>query len=205
MVKNIVFDIGDVILNFDFNRVVDKYTSDPQDKEFILNNILNTKDWQGFTLIDKGYLTIDKAITIVLKNTNHKKDELITKVFKHYFLYSHFNEQVLDLIKRLKTRYKIYLLSNINEYTFNFIKDSGLFERVDGYILSFQVHQVKPEEEIYKNLIHKYNIKAYESLFIDDTQDNIKTAKNLGFEAIHVLPNNYEDLINKLHEKLRKE
>lgn len=205
MVKNIVFDIGDVILNFDFNRVVDKYTSDPQDKEFILNNILNTKDWQGFTLIDKGYLTIDEAITIVLKNTNHKKDELITKVFKHYFLYSHFNEQVLDLIKRLKTRYKIYLLSNINEYTFNFIKDSGLFERVDGYILSFQVHQVKPEEEIYKNLIHKYNIKAYESLFIDDTQDNIKTAKNLGFEAIHVLPNNYEDLINKLHEKLRKE
>ena len=202
MVKNIVFDIGDVILNFDFNRVVDKYTSDPQDKEFILNNILNTKDWQGFTLIDKGYLTIDEAITIVLKNTNHKKDELITKVFKHYFLYSHFNEQVLDLIKRLKTRYKIYLLSNINEYTFNFIKDSGLFERVDGYILSFQVHQVKPEEEIYKNLIHKYNIKAYESLFIDDTQDNIKTAKNLGFEAIHVLPNNYEDLINKLHEKL---
>ena len=205
MVKNIVFDIGDVILNFDFNRVVDKYTSDPQDKEFILNNILNTKDWQGFTLIDKGYLTIDEAIIIVLKNTNHKKDELITKVFKHYFLYSHFNEQVLDLIKRLKTRYKIYLLSNINEYTFNFIKDSGLFERVDGYILSFQVHQVKPEEEIYKNLIHKYNIKAYESLFIDDTQDNIKTAKNLGFEAIHVLPNNYEDLINKLHEKLRKE
>ena len=205
MVKNIVFDIGDVILNFDFNRVVDKYTSDPQDKEFILNNILNTKDWQGFTLIDKGYLTIDEAITIVLKNTNHKKDELITKVFKHYFLYSHFNEQVLDLIKMLKTRYKIYLLSNINEYTFNFIKDSGLFERVDGYILSFQVHQVKPEEEIYKNLIHKYNIKAYESLFIDDTQDNIKTAKNLGFEAIHVLPNNYEDLINKLHEKLRKE
>lgn len=205
MVKNIVFDIGDVILNFDFNRVVDKYTSDPQDKEFILNNILNTKDWQGFTLIDKGYLTIDEAITIVLKNTNHKKDELITKVFKHYFLYCHFNEQVLDLIKRLKTRYKIYLLSNINEYTFNFIKDSGLFERVDGYILSFQVHQVKPEEEIYKNLIHKYNIKAYESLFIDDTQDNIKTAKNLGFEAIHALPNNYEDLINKLHEKLRKE
>ena len=202
MVKNIVFDIGDVILNFDFNRVVDKYTSDPQDKEFILNNILNTKEWQGFTLIDKGYLTIDEAINIVLKNTNHKKDELITKVFKHYFLYSHFNEQVLDLIKRLKTRYKIYLLSNINEYTFNFIKDSGLFERVDGYILSFQVHQVKPEEEIYKNLIHKYNIKAYESLFIDDTQDNIITAKNLGFEAIHVLPNNYEDLINKLHEKL---
>ena len=201
MIKNIVFDIGDVILNFDFDCILNKLTDDLKKKDYILNNVLNTSDWCGFTLIDNGFLTIEQAIAIVQKRTNHKEDELIEKLFKNYFLYSYFNKKVLNLIKKLKKNYKIYLLSNINKYTFNYVKNSDLFEIVDGYVLSYQVHQVKPNEDIYLNLIKKYNIMAIESLFIDDKFENIKTAKKLGFDTVYVLPNNYEDLIKKVNEK----
>ena len=200
MVKNIVFDIGDVILNFDFHRVLDKYTDDPNKKKFVLN-ILTTPDWKGFAQIDYGYLTIDEAIDNVKSRTNHQEDELVDYVFRHYYLYSYFNDRVLNLIKKLKRKYRIYLLSNINEYTFQFIKNSDLFKVVDGYVLSYQIHQVKPDKAIYQNLIHKYNLLASESLFIDDNFLNIKTAEDLGFRVIHVLPNNYDDLLNKLIEK----
>ena len=200
MVKNIVFDIGDVILNFDFHRVLDKYTDDPNKKKFVLN-ILTTPDWMGFAQIDYGYLTIDEAIANVKSRTHHQEDELVDYVFRHYYLYSYFNDRVLNLIKKLKRKYRIYLLSNINEYTFQFIKNSDLFKLVDGYVLSYQVHQVKPDKAIYQNLIHKYNLLASESLFIDDNFENIKTAEDLGFHVIHVLPNNYDDLLSKLIEK----
>lgn len=202
MIKNIVFDIGDVILNFDFKKVVDEFTNDLEKKEFFLNNILTSPSWQGFTLIDYGYLTIGEAISIVQDNTNYRESDLVEKVFKNYFLYSHINKKVLDLIKKLRKEYKIYLLSNINEHTFNFIKTSGLFEIVDGYILSFEEHKVKPNEGIYKKLLAKYGLTASESLFIDDNLRNIKTAKRLNFEVIHVLPNNYDNLIDKLNEKI---
>lgn len=204
MIKNIVFDIGDVILNFDFMRTLNEITDNLEKREFILKNILNTPDWMGFTLIDNGYLTIEEAITIVQNRTKHKEDELVEKFFKNYFLNSHFNKKVLDLIKKLRKKYKIFLLSNINKYTFEFIKNSELFKIVDGFILSFEVHQVKPKKAIYKSLIEKYNIKFNESLFIDDNFFNVKTAKKLGFLGICVLPNDYNDLIKKLDEIMQK-
>ena len=109
MIKNIVFDIGDVILNFDFMRTLNEITDNLEKREFILKNILNTPDWMGFTLIDNGYLTIEEAITIVQNRTKHKEDDLVEKFFKNYFLNSHFNKKVLDLIKKLRKPKKKFL------------------------------------------------------------------------------------------------
>ncbi len=201
MVKNIIFDIGNVILNFNLSYILPKFTANQKDQEFILKNIINSPEWLGYALIDTGFLSKEDAIKIVKDRTNHTNDTLIDNFWNHYMEYSFIDENVLNLIKKLKGNYKIYLLSNINEYTYNFIKPSGLFELVDGYVLSYQVHKIKPHEDIYKTLIEKYNLNPSESLFIDDNQTNVDTANSLGLIGKVVKPDDYNDLIDVLKKE----
>lgn len=202
MIKNVIFDIGNVILNFDIHYVLSKFTDSYDDRQFILDNIINSPEWLQFALIDTGFITRENAIEIVKDRTNHVNDQLIEKFWNNYNNYASINYDVINLIKKLKdNNYKIYLLSNINPYTHEFIlNNSDLFNIVDGYILSYEVHKVKPYQSIYKELLDKYNLISGESLFIDDNEKNVLTANNLGIHGKSVIPDNYDSIINILNE-----
>ena len=203
MIKNVVFDIGNVILNFDYMKVISEYTDSIEEQKFILDNIMNSPEWLGYSLIDTGFITKEEAIQIVQDRTNHINDNLVRNFWNNYNNYAFVDKRVLNLIERLKNKgYKVYLLSNMNEYTFNKVKDSNLFNIVDGYVLSYLVHQVKPYVSIYKTLINKYNLKVSECLFIDDNENNINTAKMLGMSATLVKADNYEDILRVLNNSL---
>ena len=77
IIKNIIFDIGNVILNFNVDDVLQKFTSDRNEQKFILDNIINSPEWLGNALIDTGYITRENAIEIVKDRTNHVYDNLI--------------------------------------------------------------------------------------------------------------------------------
>ena len=195
MIKNVVFDIGNVILNFDYMKVISEYTDSIEEQKFILDNIMNSPEWLGYSLIDTGFITKEEAIQIVQDRTNHINDNLVRNFWNNYNNYAFVDKRVLNLIERLKNKgYKVYLLSNMNEYTFNKVKASNLFNIVDGYVLSYLVHQVKPYISIYKTLISKYNLTVSECLFIDDNENNINTANSLGMIGRLVKPDNYEDI-----------
>lgn len=201
MVKNIIFDIGNVILNFDYTRVLDSYTSNKEKQKFIKKNIINSPEWLGNSLLDTGYITKEDAIKIVQDRTNHINDELIFDFWSNCNKYSYIDDNVLKLLAKLKEKgYSIYLLSNINADMYDYIKDSVLFKLVDGYILSYLEHQIKPYEAIYKTLIKRYNINPNESIFIDDNDKNIKTANKLGFIGAKVESDNYNSIIKILKE-----
>ena len=149
MIKNIIFDIGNVILNFNIKEVLQKFTSNKIEQKFILKNIINSPEWLGNALIDTGYISREDAIEIVKDRTNHCNDKLIVDFWKNYNDFAQVNTKVLNLIQKLKdNNYKIYLLSNINPYTFEFVNKSGLFDFVDGYVLSYQEHKIKPYKAI---------------------------------------------------------
>lgn len=202
MIKNIIFDIGNVILNFDIDNVLSQFTDSYEDRQFILENIINSPEWLQFALIDTGFITREEAIEIVKDRTNHVNDIIIEKFWNNYNNYASINCDVINLIKKLKdNNYSIYLLSNINAYTHQFILNtSNLFDIVDGYVLSYQVHKVKPYKAIYEELLNKYNLIPEESLFIDDNQKNILTANELGIYGKFVIPDNYDSVINLLNE-----
>ena len=196
MIKNIIFDIGNVILNFNYERVLNSYTSNKKDQDFIKKNIYNSPEWLGNSILDIGYITKDEAIKKVQERTNHTNDKLIYDFWKKCNKYAYIDKNVLEIITKLNEKgYKIYLLSNINEDMHNHIKNNKLFKIVDGYILSYLEHKIKPHEDIYKTLIKKYNINPKESIFIDDNKNNIETANKLDFIAAKVEPDNYKDII----------
>ena len=201
MIKNIIFDIGNVILQFDIKEVIPNFTKKESEKQFIINNIINSPEWLQYSLIDTGFISREQAIEIVEDRTNHINYELIEKFWYRYNDYSFINDNVIDIIKELKEKdYKIYLLSNINSHTYNHIKDNKLFNLVDGYVFSYIEHQVKPYVGIYNTLLERYKLIPRECLFIDDNIKNIKTANELGIQGKKVIPDNFESVVQTLKE-----
>ena len=196
-IKNIIFDIGNVILNFNLNEVVPNFTENKEEQQFIIKNIINSPEWLGNALIDTGYISREDAIEIVKDRTNHCNDKLIVDFWSTYNDFAKVDRNVLKLIQKLKdNNYKIYLLSNINPYTFEFVNKSGLFNLVDGYVLSYQEHKVKPYKAIYNVLLERYKLNAEECLFIDDNSNNVKTANELNIQGKSVLPDNLDSIID---------
>jgi putative hydrolase of the HAD superfamily len=96
-------------------------------------------------------------------------------------------EENIYILKSLKQKgYWLYFLSNFIKEAYIYVEGKyDFFKYFSGGILSCYVHHLKPEPEIYKALIGKYEIKPEESIFIDDHIDFLKKAKEFGFETIH--------------------
>jgi len=87
----------------------------------------------------------------------------------------------------LKKSFKLYALSNYGRIYFEMVRERyDFFELFDGMVISSHVGYLKPEKEIYLELIRRYKIVPEESLFIDDTPENVKTAREIGFRAVRL-------------------
>ncbi|MBQ6497594.1 MAG: HAD family phosphatase [Bacilli bacterium] len=192
--KNIIFDFGNVLMTFNAKEIVPKFTSSQEEQDFLINSVVNSPEWGGLGLIDTGYLSGEEITNIINDRSNNKYKDLVINFMNNFYEYRYIQQEVIEIIKNLKNKgYKVYLLSNTNEKSYEkVIKDiEYLF---DGVVLSYKIHMIKPYEGIYKYLIDKYKIIPEESLFIDDREDNIRTANSLGIKGRTVKPDNVEDI-----------
>ena len=200
-IKNIIFDIGNVILHFDLEKVLPHFAKTEEEWNFLIQEVVHSPEWLLYSLVDTGFLSREQAVAIVEDRTNHKNDKLIEEFWYHYNEYSFIDEKVLLLLKNLKKKgYSIYLLSNINEHTFISIQDSELFKIVDGYVFSYLEHQVKPYESFYLTLLDRFKLKSNECLFIDDNKKNVETARDLGMIGEVVTPDSYSSVYDVLEK-----
>lgn len=195
MIKNIVFDLGNVILKGKSSTCISNICENKEEQE-ILKAFFNSNTQE----LDLGYITIKDYYEQcnIQKNIKEKyKNKLI-----EYYKYRSYNEDILELINILKENYNIYILSNNNNEVYEYLKTNKKFKNIDGWIISSTYHCVKPDEKIYKILFKEYNIKPEESIFIDDKKENIETSKKLGMDG-YVL--DYEnDGIEKLIQFLKE-
>jgi len=95
------------------------------------------------------------------------------------------NKDVMSFVKQIKGKYKIYILSNhVREWFGDAIKRFGFEELFDGIFTSYDVKVSKPEKEIYLKFLERFGIKGEECAFIDDRQENVKAADELGIKGI---------------------
>ena len=113
------------------------------------------------------------------------------------------NEDIVDIAKQLRTQnFNIYVLSNMAEATYLYIKNIDFFKLCDGIVISAYENIKKPDKKIFEILLNRFNIKANESLFIDDDDTNRSyiTANELGILGRRVEPNSAKDIIKLLNE-----
>lgn len=180
MLKNIVFDLGNVLVKFDSNELIYSFFNERQEevKSFYFDSL-----WNEY---DQGLYSVEEMIEKGVKQF----PELELSIKK---LMYHWTEFVIPLkdnvayIKDLKRLgYNVYILSNIPEDDTKYLRSLGVFDTIDGGVFSYEYKKIKPDPEIFHILLEKYNLKASECLFLDDQKDNVVAASNLGFETIEV-------------------
>lgn len=186
--KNIIFDLGGVLLNIDYSLVTKAFLAlGLTDFDKLYSKAHQTK---LFDLYEKGQISSEAF-------RNHVKtcfsipidDETIDKAWNAMLL--DLPPERLHLLQQLKTKHRIFLLSNTNDihiqYINNYLKEtfgiadlSGYFEKV---YLSYEVGMRKPDAEIFELVLSENNLDPNETLFIDDSIQHIEGAKKLGIHT----------------------
>lgn len=182
MIKNVVFDIGNVIWKGRSSIILEKLNLSEEEKRQINNTF-----FRNTNLLDKGMESIEEHFNKCPSSiTDNKK---IKKSILEYYKYRDFNLNIIELIHKLKENgYNIYILSNNNKEAMEYLKQAPEVQCIDGWVVSCDYGIIKPEKEIYEVLFDEFNIKPKESFFIDDMERNINAAKGLGMNG-YVLKN----------------
>ncbi len=193
MIKNIIFDLGNVLLRFKPEEFLLQFTSDKEYIKQFVPKITRSKLWLD---LDRGYESLENAEIIFLSKYPEEK-ELISLFFNHWMeMLTPIEENISILLDLSESGYKTYILSNFIKEAFKFVKDKfDFFTLFDGQIISGEEKVIKPEKAIYETLLRRYQLIPEESLFIDDVLAFLKPAKKLGISTIW----------NRPHTDLRKE
>ena len=200
MVKNIIFDLGNVIINYNQQAIIDRFAKTDDEKEYLMENNFKAPEWRK---IDLGEIDNSEAVKRINERHNNKFKELTEKFWHNWYKEQKINEDIVGIAKILKDKgYNIYVLSNMANETYNYFKNIDFFKLCNGIIISAQEHIKKPDERIFKILLERYNLKAEQCLFIDDDDTNrsYETANRLGILGRRVIPNDYNDIKTELEE-----
>lgn len=192
MINNIIFDLGNVLLDFKPVEYLRTKFDDEEKIQEIFEEIFLSEEWP---MLDRGVITEEEAIDRICSRSNGNVELIKFVMCNWYEMFTPIEDTVIALKKLKDKGYKIYYLSNFHMLSFeNVTKRYEFFKYFDGGVVSYEEKALKPEEDIYKRLIKRYEIHPEESVFIDDIAVNIEGAKKLGFETIHF--KSIEDLKN---------
>ena len=201
MIKNIVFDLGGVVVAHNaesFKEKLGDFFS------FVFGPDMKCVPmfWQDY---DRGVLTIDETAAEVAKLRN-----CTAETAKEHMLYAISLQEEIEptaqLIKELKERgYKLYVLSNMSKEYIEFLRDFPVFDYFDEQVVSCEIGLGKPDRRIYEYLLTRYGLNPAETIFIDDRKDNVDVAEELGITPFHFDRTNPEEACNNLRRVIYNE
>lgn len=193
-IDTVVFDIGNVLTDFAWDKFLVFKGYDDKMVERIAKATVYSDDWVEY---DKGNLTNEEIIARFVENDPKIRSE-IEDSFKNIDGIILKREKTIPWIRALKAAgYKVLYLSNFSKQALEGCPDAMAFlDETDGGILSFREHVVKPDPAIYNLLVSRYNLTPSKTVFIDDTPVNIEAARNLGWKGI--IYRDYNQVVDEL-------
>ena len=180
--KDIVFDLGGVFVDWNPRYLYNKVFSTEKETEWFLANVC-TQQWN--TQQDAGR-PFEEGIALL-------EEKFPEYAFAIRFYWTRWGEMLggeipgtAEILRELKKRgYRVYALSNWSAETFPIAqKQFSFLKEFDGIVISGEEKLVKPDPKIFTHLLNKYNLKADNCVFIDDNAANISKAADLEFETI---------------------
>ena len=198
MIKNIIFDIGNVLLDFDYHPFIKELLKDDDVIEHVNNAIWMTGYWND---LDRGMNT-DFIFQKMLEAEPEYEDE-IRLVFDNVGQCIKKEDYAIPWIKDLKKRgYRVLFLSNYAEHTMNANPlPLDFLTYMDGGVFSCNEGIIKPDRRIYQILIERFGLVPEECVFLDDSKTNVIAAQTMGMNAIHF--EGYEKARQELEEMLK--
>ena len=185
MIRNIIFDIGNVLTDFRWEGfLADKGFDEDMIRRIAKASVMNPL-WAEY---DRGTWTEEQIIAAFIKDAPELEKEL-------HLAFDEIKGMVtprayaIPWLQELKRKgYHVYYLSNFSRKAEVECADAlDFLPEMEGGILSYKEHLIKPEPEIYQLLLKRYGLKAEESVFLDDTLKNVEAAEEQGIHGIHFL------------------
>lgn len=198
MLKNIIFDLGNVVLKLNWDIVLDKYVENTDDKKILENVIFNSVEWQK---LDEG--TIEKTIAInnMLSKLPERLHASCIEIMKNWQDGLVINIEILRFIEHLKQNgYNTYILSNAPLDIPDYLERNDLNKYFDGKIISSEEKIVKPNKEIYELILKRFSLNPEECLFIDDKLENINGACLCKINGYIFDYNNFDKFLKDIKE-----
>ena len=196
MIKNVVFDIGGVLADYKIKEFLANKGFDEAMIKRILKASILSPYWGKF---ERAELTEEAILKAFASLAPEIEDELY-KAYSNVEGMLVIRDFAIPLVKKLKEAgLNVYYLSNYSKKAYDECGDSLAFmEYIDGGMLSFMVGKTKPDFEMYKLFLNEYDLKPEECIFVDDTEENVVAARELGFNGI--VFKTYDDMIKSLRE-----
>ena len=182
MIKNLIFDFGKVLVDYDFEAFFRRYITD-EERCRAFTPILHNEEVQR--MFDREEHSFDEIIEEII--CQHREFEQEIRYFATHYpeIVTNEVEGMRDLLTRLKGEgYRLYGLTNWCSKVYLTMAQFEIFDLLDGYIISSEEKVIKPEAEIYQRLFNKFNLKPEECLFADDRAENIEGGRRVGMEGI---------------------
>ena len=183
MIRNIVFDMGNVVIRFDPVYFLDRAgITEPEDRKLVLNELFHSVEWAQ---MDAGDLTEETAEPLILPRFPERLRETVRTLLYSWAYPRDMVPGMEDLIRRLKEAgYGIWLLSNASVAQHDYWPRFPVSRLFDGKLISCDVKVVKPCHKIYRLFTEEFALKENECVFIDDAPSNVAAAVACGWQGI---------------------
>lgn len=202
MLKNVVFDMGNVLIGFDHDVIMDQHSLNEEERKLVREKLFLGENWK---LHDLGILDEEQ----LYQRTVEQLPEHLHKTVHE--LVFHWHDPVLpikgmdQLIRQLKQKgMRLYLLSNAGKDQKSYWNRIPGSEFFDAAVVSAFEGCIKPDPKIYKILLERYHLRVEECLFIDDMEENLTSAKKLGMDVIR-FDGDVKKLKNEIEKRLGEE
>lgn len=199
MIRNIIFDIGNVLADYCWMEHIERFGYRGETAERIGKAMMQSAVWPE---MDRGVWTSEELLAGFIANDPALAEE-IREVFSDLSTLVRERSGSIPWIRALKAEgYGVYYLSNFSKRVEEEAAGELTFlKEMDGGIMSHRERLIKPDRAIYRLLLDRYGLLAEESVFLDDTPENVEAARALGIRGL--LVESQEQAGQKLQELLR--
>ncbi len=182
MIKNIIFDIGNVLADFCWKDFFMGFGYEGETLERLADATVKSSVWDE---VDRGVWSDEELVDGFVRNAPSLEEEL-RQIFENVHGMVVKRDYAIPWIKKLqKAGYRCYYLSNFSHKAHTECADAlDFLEYMDGGILSYRDKLIKPDTAIYELLLDRYGLKGEECVFLDDTEKNLPPARALGIHTV---------------------
>lgn len=202
MIKNIVFDMGNVLILFYPEKIFSSILSDKDEIDAIMTHFFGTTEYRE---VDRGTMTYAQMLEKIKGNLPEHLIALLKELYVDNCFVTKYMPpfpEMYDLVKELRENgYNTYLLSNATPAFHDYKDKIPVLGLMDGLLVSCDHKLLKPEKEIYETLFREFSLKPEECIFIDDVSENIEGSIACGMDGIVFSPS-FED-VSVLRQKLK--
>ena len=178
MIKNVIFDFGQVLISFLPSYMVGVHVSDKEDAKLLADVVFDRLYWDK---MDVGALSSEEMIEMVKQRLPKRLWGTAEKVYYDWIYNIPEIEGMRENVVYLKEKgIGVYLLSNISDHFVNNAHKIPILNLIENRIFSSVCHMVKPDVKIFEYALEKFSLNPSETLFVDDREDNVESARRVG-------------------------